>query len=160
MIYYDKDGIMVRSSIEQDIGRMKNSLRESDIQEVYAAANLTPEQALRFSYESSSMCLTVEKNKEPIAMFGISPATLISNTGSIWLLSTDGIKSIRKSFIKKSRWFINIMLSQFPLLENYVDARNKLSIRWLKWCGAKIQEPRPYGPENRPFSYFSFGGTI
>lgn len=156
MIYYEGKEGMVRTSNELDIDLMKNRLRRSDIDEVWASHHHTPEEALRLSFEMSTLCLTVDIKGMPVAMFGIAPQTLLSDRANVWFLATDGILKVRKSFVKQCRKFIDVMLKEYPILENYVDARNKLSIRWLKWCGAEIEEAKPIGAEKLPFHHFSF----
>ncbi len=47
------------------------------------------------------------------------------------------------------------MLDLFPHLQNYVDARNEISIRWLKWLGFRFDpKPVPYGIWGLPFLRF------
>jgi len=42
------------------------------------------------------------------------------------------------------------------LLVNYVDCRNKKSIRWLRYLGAEMSEPEVYGIEKKLFRMFKF----
>lgn len=156
MIYYENKGIRVRTSDMLDVDMMKKNLRKADVMEVWASHHHDPEIALRLSFELSTFCLTVEDKGEPIAMFGVAPETLLSDKGTVWLLATDGICKIRRQFLRQSRKYIDMMLEMYPLLENHVDARNVVSIEWLKWCGADIEEAKPWGVEKQKFNYFSF----
>ena len=159
-IYYNKNRVMVRESQLSDIMIMGDNLRETDKNEIWASHHHTPEEALLLSFNSSIFCFTVENKGVPVALFGISPFTLLDNKASIWLLATDSfdalIKKNRKEFIRQSKIFIGLMLEQYPLLENYVDARNIPSVKWLQMCRAKIEGAKPYGIEKMPFHYFSF----
>lgn len=159
-IYYDKNGIVVRDSAIDDAIAIAWRLRTSDAQEVYASHHHTPKDALVLSYTASDPCFTVEIKGVPAAMFGAVPEGLLSDRATIWMLSTDDIFKVRKSLVKECRNFIKIMLERYYLLENYVDARNTLSIKWLEWCGAVIEDAKPYGKENLPFHYFSFRRTF
>jgi len=156
LVYYKKGDAIVRDSEEKDIEALKVNMRKEDIAEVWASHHHTPEEALKLSYKNSVPCLTIEKNGVPIVMFGVVPETLLSDRANIWLLATEGICKVRKSFIKHCRGFIKSMLLQYSILENHIDARNKISIRWLKWCGATIEEAKPMGEEKLPFHYFYF----
>jgi hypothetical protein len=138
---------------------MKNHLRLSDVQEVWASHHHTPEKALELSFAVSELCLTVDVKGMPAVIFGITPQTLLDNSATVWMLATEKIRHIRKSFVKECQHYIDMMLIRYPVLENYVDARNVESIRWLKWCGAVIEEAKPYGVEQLPFHYFYFGRT-
>lgn len=155
MLYYDKNDIKVRKSSVEDVEYLKDHLRESDTQEIWASNHLTPEKALRLSLAKSIFCLTVE-NGAPIAMFGINPEQLLGERAVVWLLGSEGLNKIRIPFIRYSRHFISMMLEYYPYLHNYVDARNLQSIAWLKFCEATIEEAKPFGSENLPFHYFYF----
>lgn len=159
MIYHNKNGNVVRTTTSLDIEMMKKHLRASDVQEVWASHHHTPEKALELSFAVSELCLTVDVKGMPAVIFGITPQTLLDNSALVWMLATNRIRLIRKSFIKECRHYIDMMLIRYPILENYVDARNKLSIRWLKWCGAEIEEAAPYGVERLLFHHFSFRRT-
>jgi len=159
-IYYNKNRVMVREAQISDVLIMGGNLREADKDEVWASHHYTSENALLFSFNSSTFCFTVENKGVPVAMFGISPFTLLDDKASIWLLAADSfdtwIKKNRKEFIRQSKVFIKFMLEQYPLLENYVDIRNIPSVKWLRICGAKIEDAKPYGIEKLPFHYFAF----
>ena len=155
MNYYNKNGIIVRDSKTGDVEAMKDNLRQSDIDEIWASHHHTPEAALRLSVEMSVKCLTIEYKDKVISMFGIVPATLLAESATVWLLATDEFKKISKAIIKEGRKFIDLFLEVYPTLENYVDTRNVQSIKWLKMCGAKIEPPEPYGIDNILFHYFT-----
>jgi len=155
MIYYDKDGIKVRDSEEDDIKYLRYNLRLSDVDEIWASNHVDPNTALREGLKNSSVCLTVLK-RSPIAMFGCCPSSLISDRAVIWMLATNDLISIKTPFIRYSRKFVDVMLEQYPLLYNWVDARNTHSVLWLKRIGADVQEAKPFGVENLPFHYFEF----
>jgi hypothetical protein len=52
------------------------------------------------------------------------------------------------------------MLDLYPHLENYVDVRNELSIKWLRWLGFQFDpQPIPYGVWEMPFFRFRMERT-
>ena len=127
------------------IDRIARLMRESDKQEAWASVRQRPVQALE------AYTVINPKTKDPIAMFGVGSLSLLSDTGVIWLAGTDEIRKWRTPFAKHSRVYIKAMLDNYSMLESYVDARNDTSIAWLKWCGFKIFEAEPLGPDNTPF---------
>jgi len=154
--YYDKDGITVRNSIMADVDSLKNKIRQSDVDEIWASNNVDPEEALRRGIAESIYCCTI-CNGSPIGIFGIVPETILGNKAVIWMLSSEEIKKIKVKFLRTNREFIDNMLEFYPYLYNYVDARNEQSLKWLKHCGATIKdEAEPYGVEGKPFKYFHF----
>lgn len=153
-VFYNQDGIIVRRTCPSDADRLV--LRDSDVQEIWASDHLTPKEALKLSLAKSILALTVEDQGEPIAMFGINPESILGNRAVVWLLASDGLDRIKRRFARHSRQFVQMMLEYYPFLFNYVDARNQKSIEWLKFCGAKIEDAKPYGAESLPFHFFSF----
>ncbi len=126
-------------------------LRESDRNEIAASSNLRPRSALVCSVRNSTKAWTAMLDDEPVVMFGVGCVSMMSGVGSPWLLGTDRIRDIRTQFLRDSDWYISEMLEEFPKLTNHVDARNKLTLRWLKWCGFQIFDAEAYGCKGLPF---------
>ena len=156
MMYYQLDGVTVRSSVEADVEYLKDKLRDSDVQEVWKSHNHTPEQALRVSLEKSTLSFTIENNDRVVGMFGVTPETLLGDKGIVWFLGSNDIENIKMRFLRNCKSFVNIMLNHYGLLYNFVDTCNTSSIAWLKFLGAKFGETVEYGVEKQPFMYFSF----
>ena len=156
--YYNRDGIVVRHSTKKDVEYLKDHLRKSDIEEIWASNHVTPAEALEKGLDKSVFCCTV-LNGNPIAMFGIVPETVLGHKATVWFLASDDLKSIKRRFLRHSRRFIDMMLEFYPFIQNYVDDRNTDSIEWLKFCGARIKSPEAYGIDKKLFRYFYFNGT-
>jgi len=93
-------------------------------------------------------------------MFGISRMGELSMIGVPWLLSSKSLPKHAKAFLRRNKEYIDEELGNFGLLMNYVDARNKVSIRWLKWLGFSFDEAAPYGMDQRPFHLFKMKGEF
>lgn len=156
MIEYNQDGIEVRRSARCDIERFAGNLRAADISEIWAAHRREPDEAVRMCVEDAMFSCVVYVAKQPAAIFGINPKNILGREATIWMLSTDELEKIGRRFVRHSRRYIDIMLDFYPYLFNYVDARNSISIKWLRWCGARIMEAKPYGPDKIPFHFFYF----
>lgn len=140
----------------KDVNYLSNNLRQSDIDEIKASHNHTPKEALMISLKESIFALTVEKEGVPVAMFGIVPESALGYRASVWLLASPCLDKMKRRFVRHSRKFIEMMLEFYPNLSNFVDVRNKTSIAWLRWLGAKMDKPIIYGVEQIPFIPFSF----
>ena len=81
-------------------------------------------------------------------MFGVS------KDGAIFLLASNEIKRIRFSFLRESRKVVDFLNTKYPILWNFVDCRNELHLRWLKWCGFKFLRKIKYGVSQKPFYEF------
>ena len=138
-----------RLSIHEDCQYLADKLRYEDKREILDATGFTPISGLTFSYVSSEVCFTiVDKNNIPVGMFGVS------KDGAIFLLASNEIKRIRYSFLRESRKVVDFLNTKYPMLWNFVDCRNELHIRWLKWCGFKFLRKIKYGVSQKPFYEF------
>jgi hypothetical protein len=155
VIYFENRNSSVRTAEIDDVCCLKDTLRESDREEIKASHGHNPEEALLHSLKVSSHAFTVTFKGRPVAMFGVAPTEGDKTLGCIWLLASDEIHKIKKTFLKMSGVFIKQMLDLYPVLFNYVDIRNTKSIDWLKWCGAQFMVPEVYGVENKFFSLFT-----
>ncbi len=130
-------------------------LRRADYAEVAAATGRDPDRVLMASWEKSIYRWAIVRRDEVIGVFGVAPYTLMGRTGAPWLLGTDGMQRIKLRFVRESVTWVSHMLRLYPVLANWVDTRNRLSIKWLRWLGFEIKpEPEPFGAERRPFYYF------
>jgi hypothetical protein len=154
MIYYNRWPVLIRTAIAEDLKKMENELRSEDAQEVFASHGHTPGQALAYSFADAELAITVIFRGQPVALFGVTPSAN-PDFASVWLLATCGLSAMWFTFLRLSRGFIALMLGNYKALYNFVDARNTRSVRWLGWCGAKFDEPKPYGAAGLPFLYFT-----
>jgi len=155
-IYYKSKLAIVRDSVIDDVFELARTMRPADKAEIWKSNHRTPESALVSGYTNSAICMTIERKESPIAMFGAVPYAIMSRVASVWLLASPELNNVQRTFIKYSRSFIDLMLSSYPILENYVDVENKQSIRWLKWCSAEFGPAVIYGVEQQLFHYFRF----
>lgn len=122
-------------------------LRKADRDEIAATCGLAPEQALWHSFYASDMRWSIILNGEIVGMFGCGDFTP-------WLLGSERLPEAGMAIARHSHRYIEFMLRRYPLLYNYVDVRNKLAIRWLRWCGFMLFEPIPYGLSGELFYPF------
>lgn len=129
--------------------------RQADRDEVMAAHGWTLAEGLRHSLAVSTMAWTGMVGDDPVAMFGVAPASLVSGKGIPWLLGTEDVPIHQMAFLRKNKPIVRQMNDLYPILENWVDDRNELSKRWLAWLGFVVGLPQPYGVEGLPFRQFS-----
>ena len=143
----------IRSSVKSDIDWLAPRLRKADKAEIKAFAGVSPKDALTVSFVASTCRYTAEWEGEPIIMFGAGPVE--EGVGAVWLLGTDMIKKVRVPFLRESKRCLEALHDEYPLLFNYVDARNTLHIRWLKWLGFTFINRHPeFGVARIPFYEF------
>jgi hypothetical protein len=129
-------------------------MREADRNEVRASVGMQPLEALTFAVNVTPSALgwTALGDGHPICMWGAAPHPEDADLGVVWLLGSDDIYKVRKRFLIESRTYVRQMHEWFPVLANYVDARNVTSQKWLEWLGFRAAHTDPhYGVERRPF---------
>lgn len=122
--------------------------RQADIDEIWAAGGVIVSVALEMSLKGHGIARTALADGVPVAMWGVDQA------GCIWMIGTDAIDKYRKIFLRESRRELEQFQERHELLWNWVDARNRKAIRWLKWLGFELLDAQPYGVMRKPFHPF------
>ena len=107
-------------------------LRRADIEEHKAISNIPNDVALAYSIAYSERGFAVEYKGRIAAIFGV-------NGGVIWLVGTDEIAEHPITFYRLSKKIFERLSDGYERLFNFVDERNTLSLRWLKWLGFTIE---------------------
>lgn len=109
-----------------------------------------PRVACEQSYELSEKCYSIKtRDYMLIASFGVCP-TDDPKVGCAWLLGTDLMPTIKKTFVKHSKEYLDELMDGYERLTNIVSMNNKLSVRWLTWLGAEFGES--HGSDYRRFT--------
>ena len=136
---------------ESHIPLIAPHIRREEVIEV-AFMNSTIEESLLKGLKQDDCTLTVkDKYDVPYAMFGVGQ---INNQAYIWMLSTDAVKDNMFDFVRYSRKWIQLLTKPYKTTYNFVHQDNDLSVRWLKFCGAKFI--RKVEISNQPFLEFIF----
>lgn len=133
------------------------NLRQEDRDEVFATlGHARYVDALRVSVlASDATAVGVSAYGEPVAVFGVTPVSVLYNTGSPWFMGTPRVRKYRRALIAGGRAYTALMLKQYARLENHVDARNTTSVAWLQRLGFTVEAPAPHGVLRLPFHRFS-----
>ena len=109
-------------------------LRTADHEEMVAQGR-DPFDALHDSYLASKPhVFTIFVDGKPAGIFGAGKGRE-EGLGVPWMLGNDTLLTIPRDLVREGRIWINYLNAIYPRLENYVDARNYVSIRWLKAMG-------------------------
>jgi len=123
--------------VREIAGRM----RQADRDEVFAASGKCPASALSISYRRSSMRMTGLVDGRPEVMFGVADLNVLAGVGAPWLLGTSAVDENYVAFLRRSVSWRNQLSARYPVLRNFVDMRNRASVRWLRWLGFSILDP-------------------
>ena len=153
MLPQQKEFSHFRLTTLKDIKYLAPRLRKTDKEEILAGIGETPYHALLIGFINCAIVFTIVNPKnEPVGIFGVTDCG--DGTGTIWLLATDGLAKIQIAFLKECRKVVNVLNKKYKILWNFVDCRNQLHIKWLKWCGFQFINKQKYGVLNKPFYEF------
>ena len=136
------------------VPRIAENARKADEVELWAAACKSPADVMNQALDKSVLAWTGFIDGNPVCMFGVTPGAPLSGCGIPWMVGTRHLDRYAVLFLRRCRPVVEEMLSHFDLLHNYVDSRNVRAVRWLKWLGFEMSEPKPYGPFGVPFHAF------
>ena len=132
-------------------------LRPADRDEVEAASG-NVERVIRQSLAISDDPVAVRAaDGGLIAIYGVAPVHLLSDQASPWLLGTARMQSNAKAVLRDAREYLAFARERYPRMMNYVDARNRSSIRWLRRVGFTLEPPAPFGVKGLSFHRFHSG---
>ncbi len=103
-----------------------------------AALGRTPREALRLGLRTSYHCWTALVDDRPQAMMGAVYTSLLTGTGTVWMLGTDSVYTAGRALLKLGPIILAAMMQDFRLLENIVSTRNDKAIRLLRRWGAHV----------------------
>ena len=144
---------VVRATEEHAL-ELATNMRDADVQEVWAASHWGPEEALLVSLRASLDPKTGLADGRIICMFGVAQFSLLSDLGVPWLLTASELPDHAGAFLRRSRAYVAEARLRYSLLLNYVDARNIMCVRWLRWLGFEVLPPRAFGVDQLPFHAF------
>jgi len=131
--------IELRDAVEGDIPAILADIRQADVDEMVAGGT-TPERALRDGLRISDWTGVALVGGVPCCMFGVAPITMTNGEGAPWLLGTNAIIPHQKKLLRTCRPVIGAMRDSYPRLVNFVDERNTVAIRWLRWLGFRFDD--------------------
>lgn len=146
-----------------DIQYIAKRMRQADMDELRAAHGdgCSLLDILYRSVEITPNALTrTAEDGEPLLIVGAAPLPGETGHGIPWLLGTDRAMDYPRQFVTEGRRLAAGWLMRFTVLENYIDVRNSVSIRWLRHIGFTIHEAVPFGVSRLPFHRFSMDSGV
>lgn len=127
-------------------------LRVADLLEIEAALGVSPRVVLLCGVQASDPCYAVVDGSSILALFGVVPMAGKPDTGSVWLLAAEDFAARSSFIVRWSKSWIARLHERYRVLTNYVDARNEVHLRWLRWCGfVFVRRIEHFGVMGLPF---------
>ena len=148
---------------QDDVVVLGDAMRLADREELAACGEYDTHAVARRCVAGAALTWSASDDGGLLCILGVSPlrpALLLEHVGTPWLLGTfrlfsPGSESAhRRSLVADSRAYIALMLARFPVLINFVHAKNTRSTRWLASLGFTVAPAAPYGPHGAPFHRF------
>ena len=123
-----------------------SSLRQEDLREVVEGHGVEPTIAIPLnSLRGFCVHFTVPDGR-------IAGLAGIEDDGRVWMLCTPAILDFPLTFAREAKRCIDSRTES--VLWNYVDKRNTVHIKLLKFLGFQLLEEVPFGPNQLPFIRF------
>ena len=123
-----------------------SNLRQDDLREVVDGYGIQPTIDIPIaSLKGSCVYFTVPDGR-------IAGLAGIEQDGRVWMLCTPAILDFPLTFAREAKRFIDSRTER--VLWNYVDKRNTVHIKLLKFLGFQLLEEVPFGPNQLPFIRF------
>lgn len=145
----------IRAAVVEDIPAIVASARAADVQEM-AALGLTVERALQGGMQVSDWSYTGLVDGAPVCMFGVAPRSVLSGEGIPWMLGTNALEAAQVPFLRTCRPVVAAMRDAYPRLANFIDERNTVAMRWLRWLGFRFDDT-PVQFNGQTFRVFRMG---
>lgn len=149
----EHDYRVVPAQIEH-VAPMLEHIRQADIDELWSANRVTPEDALTIGIKVSTEAWSGLVDGKPVCIFGVAPASMLGGIGVPWMVGTSEVDKHAKAFLRRNKPYVKQMLTLYNYLVNHVDSRNTRAVSWLRWLGFTICDAAPYGFEGVPFHRF------
>ena len=123
------------------------NLRREDAREVEQTMGLyAPVAVLQSYYNSAFSVYFTSPHGKAVGVAGVTPGNII------WMLCTDEGDNHPHTFVREAKRWIESRKEK--LLWNYMDPRNKVHLKLLKFLGFKFLRKVPFGPNQLPFIEF------
>ena len=112
--------------------------------------------SLEASLEVSERAWSLLLDGEVAALWGVAPGgrgSILARppVGIVWAMTADSLARHRRLAARVSRQAVAELLELYPALVNWVDARYRSALRWVRWLGFEVGEAQPLGVAGLPF---------
>lgn len=138
-------GTDVKPATREDALELAAHMPKADAEECRAHLGITPEEAVLGSMAVSDESFALRRGGELLAIYGVGPQqdTPPGTLGNVWLMTTEAVERHRKDFLKAARPAVRVLLGHYPVLVGFVDTEHAETVRFARWLGFEVKEPRP-----------------
>ena len=152
MIEYIK---LTRHNISE-INYLVENLRQADYEEILAAGHSNIYLNIYMSVDNS-ICYAAKADETLRCIFGVTKP-MPDGARVVWLLGTDTLDKHTRIFFFLFKFIADNWIKKYGTLFNHVHGKNKKSLRWLRYLGAKFYAPIT-ASTGEEFILFTLGGA-
>jgi hypothetical protein len=134
-------------------------IRPADAAEINALGYADPLDGLIECLDMAVSAFTGFIDGELAAIAGFAVPEMLGRRAMPWLVTTDTVDRHPLAFARASRRILDALRKDHELLENYVDARHTVCVRWLRWLGCTLEPAQPLAPHGLMFHRFTIKGS-
>lgn len=150
--------ITILPATREHAHELVSRIRPADAAEIAALGYPNPLDGLLECLDMAVGAFSGFIDGELAAMMGYAVPEMLGRHAMPWLVTTDVVDRHPLAFARASRRVVRTMLKDHALLENYVDSRHTVCVKWLAWLGFEIEPAQPIGPLGVPFHRFTMKG--
>lgn len=149
-------GQFLRPTTEDDVHYIAPRLRAADAREIRSVSGMSPLASMALGFVKSSICLTLTdfSDGERVGILGVVPVGSYPREGLVWMHCTEALPSKSMKFLRHSKEGLRLIFREYDILYNWVDKRNELHVKWLKWMGFHFINIQNIGVEGIPAYHF------
>lgn len=137
--------ISIAPATAEHVAFIAAHLRASDRAEAAALSSESAETLARRSVSCALEAWCGLVDGEPVALFGLTLPHFLATTAQPFFVATEALPRHAMAMLRRNRAVVQGWLQRFPVLEQWVGARNDMTLRWLRWLGFHIEPAAPFG---------------
>jgi hypothetical protein len=131
---------MIEPARDSHVYEIVQRLREHD-RAAFASVD-DPARVLIDELRQSTRAYVYLLDGEVLCLWAMRARTLLLDAVYLWMIASPLIDRHPVVFVRRSKTLLRELLEEYGAIEGHVWCANDLSIRWLKWLGARF-EPSP-----------------
>lgn len=141
------------------IAELLPNIRQADRDAWLAEAGLTPEEFLPILLRSAGESWTVMVDARVVCIFSVLQHAEDRSIGFPYFVCSREAEHHAGEMLERFKSVLNVMQQYYSCLMNYVDVRNRKTIRFLRRIGFTVHPAQPYGAKGMLFRKFTLGGV-
>lgn len=126
-------------------------MRAADVAENLASDGFTPLEACLASIAVSTEARAAYFDGALGALFGVAEGPFLGLKAVPWLLTSDVVERHPRAFWQACKEVLAGWLERYLVLEQAIDARYVVALRWAARLGFEVEPPEPWGVAGLPF---------